>query len=149
MIGGCRFFLFIMGCFCFCCVVVLAGFGGGGFLFLFCFVCLFLVFCCSLAATLLVPRENDALFDYVHHATMHQFTVSLYSKPHVEDCIAVTCHLHFWQKHRDLLRATAVTDTEIRVNTKIKLTLEKKINLPGLEPAVFRSLAPALHSGVA
>ena len=32
--------------------------------------------------------------------------------------LAVTCHLHFWQNDRDLLRATAVTregtDTEIR-----------------------------------
>ena len=24
-------------------------------------------------------------------------------------CLAVTCHLHFWQTDRDLLRATAVT----------------------------------------
>ena len=24
-------------------------------------------------------------------------------------CLAVTCHLHFWQHDRDLLRATAVT----------------------------------------
>ena len=23
-------------------------------------------------------------------------------------CLAVTCHLHFWQNDRDLLRATAV-----------------------------------------
>ena len=33
-------------------------------------------------------------------------------------CLTVTCHLHFWQNDRDLLRATAVTregtDTEIR-----------------------------------
>ena len=37
-------------------------------------------------------------------------------------CLAVTCHLHFWQNDRDLLRATAVTrggtDTEIRVSTE-------------------------------
>ena len=47
----------------------------------------------------------------VHHATVHQFTVSLYSnhtrRTHV--CLAVTCQLHFWQNDRDLLRATAVT----------------------------------------
>ena len=24
-------------------------------------------------------------------------------------CLAVTCHLHFWQNDRDFLRATAVT----------------------------------------
>ena len=46
----------------------------------------------------------------VHHSTMHQFTVSLHSKPHrVYVCLAVTCHLHFWQNDRDLLRAIAVT----------------------------------------
>ena len=34
-------------------------------------------------------------------------------------CLAVTCHLHFWQNDRDLLCATAVTqDTEIRVSTE-------------------------------
>ena len=37
-------------------------------------------------------------------------------------CLAVTCHLHFWQNDRDLLHATAVTrggtDTEIRVSTE-------------------------------
>ena len=27
----------------------------------------------------------------------------------VHACLAVTCHLHFWQNDRDLLRATAVT----------------------------------------
>ena len=41
-------------------------------------------------------------------------------KVHV--CLAVTCHLHFWQNDRDFLRATVVTrggtDTEIRVSTE-------------------------------
>ena len=36
-------------------------------------------------------------------------------------CLAVTCHLHFWQNDRDLLCATAVneseTDTEARIST--------------------------------
>ena len=32
--------------------------------------------------------------------------------------LAVTCHLHFWQNDRDFLRATVVTDTEIRVSTE-------------------------------
>ena len=27
-------------------------------------------------------------------------------------CLAVTCHLHFWQNDRDLLRATAVEPTQ-------------------------------------
>ena len=56
--------------------------------------------------------------------------------------LGVTCHLHFWQKDRGLLRATAVTrgwnGLLIRVNKK--LTLEKKILLlflPGFEHATF------------
>ena len=42
---------------------------------------------------------------------MHQFTVSLHSKPQsgVHVSLAVTCHLHLWQNERDLLRVTAVT----------------------------------------
>ena len=40
----------------------------------------------------------------------------------VHACLAVTCHLHFRQNDRDLLRATAVTrgatDTEIRLSTE-------------------------------
>ena len=67
----------------------------------------------------------------VLHSTMHQFTVSLHSKPHrVHVCLAVTCHLHFWQNGQDLLHATAVTQewnwywnkSQLR-----KLTVEKKM----------------------
>ena len=40
----------------------------------------------------------------------------------VHVCLAVACHLHFWQNDWDLLHATAVTwgemDTEIRVSTE-------------------------------
>ena len=39
--------------------------------------------------------------------------MSLLAKPpyvcKVHVCLAVTCHLHFWQNDRELLRATAVT----------------------------------------
>ena len=49
-----------------------------------------------------------------------------FNKSHIRKvyaCLAVTCHLHFWQNDRDFLRATAVTrgggtDTEIRVSTE-------------------------------
>ena len=34
-------------------------------------------------------------------------------------CLAVTCHLHFWQNDRDLLRATAVTFSAISPLTHI------------------------------
>ena len=61
-------------------------------------------------------------------------------------CLAVTCHLHFWQNDRDFLRATVVTrgwngyrNTESQHR---KSTLEKKIIPPfqqGFEPATFQS----------
>ena len=60
-------------------------------------------------------------------------------------CLAVTCHLHFWQNDQGLLRATAVTRGWNRHRNKSqhrKLNLEKKILLPLLprfEPATFRS----------
>ena len=71
----------------------------------------------------------------VHHTTMQQFTVSLYSKPHyaaLHVCLAVTCHLHFWQNDWDLLHATAITWGWKRHRNKSqhrRLTLEKKILL--------------------
>ena len=61
-------------------------------------------------------------------------------------CLAVTCHLHFWQNVRDFLRATVVTRgwNEIYRNKSQhrKSTLEKKILPPfqqGFEPATFQS----------
>jgi len=60
-------------------------------------------------------------------------------------CLAVTCHLHFWQNDWDLLRATAVTRGWNRYRNKSqhrKLTLEKQTLLPplqGFEPATFQS----------
>ena len=59
--------------------------------------------------------------------------------------LAVTCHLHFWQNDRDLLRATAVTQGWNGCRNKSQLrksTLEKKILPPllqGFEPATFKS----------
>ena len=60
-------------------------------------------------------------------------------------CLAVTCHLHFWQNDQNLLRATAVTRGCNGYRNKSqhrKLTLEKKILPPllqGFEPATFQS----------
>ena len=60
-------------------------------------------------------------------------------------CLAVTCHLHFWQDDQDLLRATAVTrgwNGYWNRSQRRKLTLEKKILPPfqqGFEPATFQS----------
>ena len=60
-------------------------------------------------------------------------------------CLAVTCHLHFWQNNRDFLRATVVTRGWNGYRNKSqhrKSTLEKKILPPfqqGFEPATFQS----------
>ena len=60
-------------------------------------------------------------------------------------CLAVTCHLHFWQNDRDFLRATAVTrgwNGYWNKSQHRKSTLEKKILPPfqqGFEPATFQS----------
>ena len=46
----------------------------------------------------------------LHHSTMHYVTSCKLSHIRkVYACLAVTCHLHFWQNDRGLLRATAVT----------------------------------------
>ena len=67
-------------------------------------------------------------------------------------CLAVTCHLHFWQNDRDLLRAIAVTlgwNGYRNKSQQRKLTLEKKILPPlllGFEPATFQSrVCPSNH----
>ena len=60
-------------------------------------------------------------------------------------CLAVTCHLHFWQNDRNFLRATVVTRGWNGYRNKSqhrKSTLEKKILPPfqqGFEPATFQS----------
>ena len=83
----------------------------------------------------------------VHHTTMHQFPVSLHTKPHgwVHVCLAVICHLHFWRNDQDLLRATAVPlgwNGYWNKSQHRKLNMEKKILLPlrwGLKPKTFLS----------
>ena len=60
-------------------------------------------------------------------------------------CLAVTCHLHFWQNDRDFLRATVVTQGWNGYRNKSqhrKSTLEKKILPPfqqGFKPVTFQS----------
>ena len=77
-------------------------------------------------------------------------------------CLAVTCHLHFWQNDRDFLRATVVARGWNGYRNKSqhrKSTLEKKILPPfqqGFEPATFQSRVrcsnhwaiPTPHTGV-
>ena len=95
----------------------------------------------------LVPHENAAVSAQVlctpyNHAPCH-FIQSHIRK--VYACLAVTCHLHFWQSDRDLLRATGVARGWNGYRNKSqhrKSTLEKKILPPlqqGFEPATFQS----------
>ena len=97
----------------------------------------------------LVPHETAAVSAQVlctpyNHAPCH-FMQSHIRK--VYACLAVTCHLHFWQNDRDLLRATVVTRGWNGYRNKSqhrKSTLEKKILPPfqqGFEPATFQSRA--------
>ena len=71
-----------------------------------------------------------------------------FNKSHIRKvyaCLAVTCHLHFWQNDRDFLHATVVTRGWNGYRNKSqhrKSTLEKKILPPfqqGFEPATFQS----------
>ena len=75
-------------------------------------------------------------------------TEARFNKIHIRKvyaCLAVTCHLHFWQNDRDFLRATVVTRGWNGYRNKSqhrKSTLEKKILPPfqqGFEPATFQS----------
>ena len=75
--------------------------------------------CCHLGASSVYTPYN--------HAPCH-FMQSHICK--VYACLAVTCHLHFWQNERDLFHATAVTCGWNRYRNKSqhrKSTLEKKI----------------------
>ena len=95
----------------------------------------------------LVPHETAAISAQVpctpyNHAPCH-FMQSHIRKVYL--CLAATCHLHFWQKDRDLLHATAVTRGWNGYRNKShhrKSTLEKKILpllLQGFEPTTFQS----------
>ena len=93
----------------------------------------------------LVPHETAAIPAQVlctpyNHAPCH------FMQRHIRKvyaCLAVTCHLHFWQNDRDLLRATAVIrgwNGYRNKNQHRNLILEKNILPPllqGFEPATF------------
>ena len=94
-----------------------------------------------------MPHEIAAILAQVlcilyNHAPCH-FMQSHIHKMYA--CLAVTCHLHFWQNDRDPLHATAVTQGWNGYWNKSqhkKSTLEKKILpslLQGFEPATFQS----------
>ena len=99
----------------------------------------------------LVPHEIAAVSAQVlctpyNHAPCH-FMQSHIRKMYA--CLAVTCHLHFWQNDRDLLRAAAVIrgwNGYRNQSQHRRSTLEKKI-LPPLQQGRTRDLSitsPAL-----
>ena len=87
---------------------------------------------------LLPPRR--VLWTQYNHALCH------FMQSHIRTmyaCLAVTCHLHFWQNDRDLLRATAVTRGWNGYRNKSqhrKSTLEKIIL-----PPLLQGFKPFLH----
>ena len=89
----------------------------------------------------LLPSRRVLCTPY-NHAPCHFMQSHIHK---VYACLAVTCHLRFWQNDRGLLRATAVTRRWNGYRNKSqhrKLTLEKKILPPlqqGFEPTTFRS----------
>ena len=100
-----------------------------------------------MALAWLVPHETAAVLVQVlctsyNHVPCH-FMQSHICK--VYACLAVTCHLHFWQNDRGLLHAAVVTRGWNGYRNKSqhrKLTLEKKILPPlqqGFKPATFQS----------
>ena len=101
----------------------------------------------------LVPHETAAVSAQVL-STPYNYAPCHFMQSHIRKvyaCLAVTCHLHFWQNDRDLLRATAVTRgwNGYRNNSQHrKSTLEKNILPPllqGFEPATELSItSPAL-----
>ena len=90
--------------------------------------------------------------------TAAQSALSGFVWSRVYACLGGTCHLHFWQNDRGLLRATAVTRGCERTPSKsqhTKLTLEKKFfsaapagirthNLSITSPALYQQAIP-LH----
>ena len=88
----------------------------------------------------LLPSRRVLCTPY-NHAPCH-FMQSHIRKVHA--CLAVTCHLHFWQNGRGLLRATVVTrgwNGYPHMSQHRKSTLEKKILPPLLQrfkPATFQ-----------
>ena len=71
-----------------------------------------------LNVTGLVPRETAAVSARSVYTIQpcnmsHYFMQSHIRRVHA--CLVVTCHQHFWKNDRDLLHATAVTNTAVSV----------------------------------
>ena len=91
--------------------------------------------CYMAGATWNAAVSAQVLCTPFNHAPCH-FIQSHTGRVYV--CLAVTCHLHFWQNDQDLLRATVVTRGWNGYGNKSqhrKLTMKKEI-LPSLLPGL-------------
>ena len=80
---------------------------------------------CSLAITWLVPCGTAAILACSVYTSQPCTMSPHFMQCHIHKvhaCLAVTCHLHFWQNDQEFLHATAITqggmDTEIRVSSE-------------------------------
>ena len=93
--------------------------------------------CCRLGAHSVYTIQLCTTWQCHHHPPRSH-------KRRVHVCLAVACHLNFWQNDQYLLRATAVTSGWLGYRSKSrhrKLTLEKSVLPPilrGLELTNFR-----------
>ena len=82
---------------------------------------------CCLLVTWLVPRETatvsaQVLYTSYNHAQIYTLIQCHFIRSHIirmHAWLAVTCHQHFWQKDRDLLRATGgrtITKGKVIIN---------------------------------
>ena len=104
---------------------------GGAFLYWFGFDLMMMMSWCLMSS------------DVIWHIRDKLWPMPKFNKSHIRKvyaCLAVTCHLHFWQNDRDFLRATVVTRGWNGYRNKSqhrKSTLENKI-LPAV-PAGIRT----------
>ena len=93
----------------------------------------------------LLPSRRKFCVPHNNHAPSH-FMQNHIRKVHA--CLPVTCHLHFWQNDRYLLRAIAVTLGYIRANfEKSEHTQQLMIIIQGMCPApTFSSFKSSIES---
>ena len=87
---------------------------------------------------------------YVHHITMHQFTLSFHAKPHAQGASEFSCHLPpvlLAERSFNCCSGSTRVEEKLKLSQHRKLTLKKKIILPllpGLEPMAFQHKCGAL-----
>ena len=99
-----------------------------------------------LVVTWLVPRETAAISARsvctIQPRTMPRHFMQNHIR-RLHACLAVTCHLHFWQNDRELLRATVMTrwwNDDVGLNVLISRVWDGYRN-------ILKSVSPAIVSG--